>query len=283
MKNIILVLFLTLSTSTLFSGDIWLTILTERGQIDLELYTEKAPLTCANFVNLAGRGYYDGITFHRVIADFMIQGGDPTGTGSGSPGYTFEDEFDSSLKHDGPGVLSMANYGPNTNGSQFFITHVQTPWLDNAHTVFGRVLAGQEVVDAIQQEDKINGIIMYGYISEEMEAVQGRIDQFNNILDQNFPNLESAKELSEYLTPLSVDLDIPQVEAFPNPATNSISTEVLEFNPNKFEVFNLNGELILEGETTDAKNINISALNNGLYIIVISAENKKVTSSFIKI
>ena len=128
---------------------------TNRGTIVLELYAAQAPRTVNNFVCLAEDGYYDGVTFHRVIPDFMIQGGDPTGTGRGGPGYTFKDEFDPKLKHDGPGVLSMANAGPNTNGSQFFITHVPTPWLDGKHSVFGRVISGQDVVDTIEQGDVI--------------------------------------------------------------------------------------------------------------------------------
>jgi peptidyl-prolyl cis-trans isomerase B (cyclophilin B) len=131
------------------------TLETNRGSIVLQLYAAQAPRTVNNFVCLAEDGFYDGITFHRVIKDFMIQGGDPTGTGRGGPGYTFKDEFDPKLKHGRPGVLSMANAGPNTNGSQFFITHVATPWLDGKHTVFGQVTGGQEVVDSIEQGDVI--------------------------------------------------------------------------------------------------------------------------------
>jgi len=134
------------------------TIKTPKGTITIELFDEKAPKTVANFEKLANSGYYDGLKFHRVIADFMIQGGCPDGNGTGGPGYTFEDEFHPDLKHDGPGVLSMANAGPNTNGSQFFITHVDTPWLDGKHTVFGRVLEGQDVVDAIRQGDKMTKV-----------------------------------------------------------------------------------------------------------------------------
>ncbi|MDO5552195.1 MAG: peptidylprolyl isomerase [Planctomycetia bacterium] len=131
------------------------TIETSKGTIKLELYDEKVPKTVANFVKLAGEGFYDGLKFHRVIADFMIQTGCPLGTGTGGPGYKFDDEFHPDLKHDGPGVLSMANAGPNTNGSQFFITHVPCPWLDGKHSVFGRVVQGQDVVDAIRQGDKM--------------------------------------------------------------------------------------------------------------------------------
>jgi len=128
---------------------------TAKGTIQLKLYADKTPKTVKNFEDLAKAGFYDGLKFHRVIKDFMIQGGCPLGNGSGGPGYEFEDEFHPDLKHDGPGVLSMANAGPDTNGSQFFITHTATPWLDGKHTVFGRVIEGQEVVDAIRRGDKM--------------------------------------------------------------------------------------------------------------------------------
>jgi peptidyl-prolyl cis-trans isomerase B (cyclophilin B) len=135
------------------------TIKTNRGNIRIQLFDDKAPKTVANFEKLAGEGFYDGLKFHRVIADFMIQGGCPKGTGTGGPGYTFEDEFHKDLKHDGPGILSMANSGPNSNGSQFFITHTATPWLDNKHSVFGKVIEGtQKVVDAIKQGDKMEKV-----------------------------------------------------------------------------------------------------------------------------
>lgn len=134
------------------------TIQTNRGEIVIDLHADRAPRTVNNFVALARDGFYDGVKFHRVIADFMIQGGDPTGSGSGGPGYRFGDEFHPELLHDGPGVLSMANAGPNTNGSQFFITHGATNWLDNKHSVFGRVRSGQDVVDAIQQGDVMESV-----------------------------------------------------------------------------------------------------------------------------
>jgi cyclophilin family peptidyl-prolyl cis-trans isomerase len=126
---------------------------TERGEIVCELFAAEAPLTVENFINLARSGYYDGTTFHRVIPGFMAQGGDPTGTGSGGPGYTFGDEFSPKRRHDGPGVLSMANAGPRTNGSQFFITFGATPHLDNKHSVFGRVTSGMEVLLSIRERD----------------------------------------------------------------------------------------------------------------------------------
>ncbi|TWU11519.1 putative peptidyl-prolyl cis-trans isomerase [Symmachiella macrocystis] len=134
------------------------TIVTNKGTITLELYDDKVPNTVANFEKLAGEGFYDGLKFHRVIEDFMIQTGCPQGTGTGDAGYKFDDEFHADLKHDGPGVLSMANAGPNTNGSQFFITHVETSWLDGKHSVFGRVTEGQDVVNSIEQGDKMEKV-----------------------------------------------------------------------------------------------------------------------------
>ena len=134
------------------------TIKTSRGTIRIKLHDDKTPKTVANFVKLANQGFYNGLKFHRVIANFMIQTGCPEGSGRGGPGYRFKDEFHPTLKHDGPGVLSMANAGPNTNGSQFFITHVATPWLDNKHSVFGRVIAGQDVVNKIKQGDTMQEV-----------------------------------------------------------------------------------------------------------------------------
>jgi len=129
---------------------------TDLGDIVVQLHADKAPSTVNNFVFLAKEGFYDGVIFHRVIANFMVQGGDPTGTGTGGPGYSFQDEFHPSLRHSGPGILSMANAGPNTNGSQFFLTHVATPWLDNKHTVFGKVVEGMDVLMKIPPRDPGN-------------------------------------------------------------------------------------------------------------------------------
>jgi cyclophilin family peptidyl-prolyl cis-trans isomerase len=129
------------------------TFITDAGDFKVRLYAVRAPRTVNNFVFLAREGYYDGVIFHRVIDTFMAQAGDPTGTGTGGPGYTFKDEFHEELRHDGPGILSMANAGPNTNGSQFFITHLATPWLDNRHSVFGQVTEGMEVVLSIPARD----------------------------------------------------------------------------------------------------------------------------------
>jgi len=160
-------------------------IRTNKGDIRLRLFAEQAPVTVANFVNLARRGYYDGLTFHRVIPDFMIQGGCPQGTGTGGPGYRFEDECTPALKHDAPGKLSMANAGPGTNGSQFFITHVETPWLDGRHTVFGEVLGSEDqtVVDAIVVGDSIDSIALEG---EEgvLDLVADRVAAWNEVLGQ---------------------------------------------------------------------------------------------------
>jgi peptidyl-prolyl cis-trans isomerase B (cyclophilin B) len=157
---------------------------TNKGSIRLDLFADKTPMTVANFVNLAQRGYYDGLAFHRVIDDFMVQGGCPQGTGTGGPGYRFADEFVAELRHDAPGKFSMANAGPGTNGSQFFITHVATPWLDDAHTIFGTVQsdADQDVVNAIVKGDKIISVTIEGD-TEELLANEPLVAQWNATLD----------------------------------------------------------------------------------------------------
>ena len=154
---------------------------TDRGLIRVELAADKAPLTVANFVNLAKRGFYDGLKFHRVIDDFMVQGGCPQGTGTGGPGYKFEDEANNGLRHE-RGVLSMANAGPNTNGSQFFITHVATPWLDGKHTVFGKVVEGLDVVDAVKQGDTIKSVKIEGDADAALAAKADRVAEWNRIM-----------------------------------------------------------------------------------------------------
>lgn len=169
------------------SAQLSATVVTDKGEIKLELFPEQAPLTVANFVNLARRGYYDGVKFHRVIADFMIQGGDPTGTGSGGPGYKFKDEFSPKLRHNSAGVLSMANSGPGTNGSQFFITHKATPWLDDKHTIFGKVTSGQNVVDAISKGDVMKTITISGDPSKLFEENKEQLAEWNKILDKRYP------------------------------------------------------------------------------------------------
>jgi len=162
------------------------TISTNRGDIRLNLHADKAPVTVANFVNLAQRGFYDGLTWHRVIDDFMIQGGCPQGTGTGGPGYKFEDECTPDLRHDGPGTLSMANAGPRTNGSQFFITHIETAWLDGKHTVFGKVVSDEDqtVVNAIRGGDAIQSIRIEGDTAPLLEQCADRIAEWNKVLDR---------------------------------------------------------------------------------------------------
>jgi len=159
-------------------------IKTNKGIINLELFKDKVPLTVANFANLANRGYYDNLSFHRVIENFMIQTGCPLGTGTGGPGYEFKDEFHPELKHDRSGILSMANAGPGTNGSQFFITHLPTPWLDNNHTVFGIITdeESQSVVNAISQGDTIESIKIEGDLPDEKKITE-TIQIWNDLLD----------------------------------------------------------------------------------------------------
>ena len=165
-------------------SDIKITLHTTAGDIDATFFASKVPLTCANFLNLAKRGYYDGITFHRVIPNFMIQGGDPTGSGSGGPGYRFADEIDRTLNHTKPGIFSMANAGPNTNGSQFFITHLATPHLNGKHAVFGEVTAGQVVVNNIVKGDKINSITIHDDTTALFESQKDHVEHWNSILDR---------------------------------------------------------------------------------------------------
>ena len=157
---------------------------TNKGTIRLNLYPDETPITVANFVNLAQRGFYDGLSFHRVIEDFMIQGGCPQGTGTGGPGYRFADEFVDRLRHDAPGKFSMANAGPGTNGSQFFITHVPTPWLDDAHTIFGAVEGDddQVVVNAIGQGDHIVSVTVEGD-TEGLLASGEQVAEWNSVLE----------------------------------------------------------------------------------------------------
>jgi len=166
------------------SSEILAEMNTSKGVIHLKLYPQQAPVTVANFINLANRGFYDGLSFHRVIDNFMIQGGCPLGTGTGGPGYQFEDECTPELRHDTPGKLSMANAGPGTNGSQFFITHIETSWLDGKHTVFGSVVSDEDqaVVNAIAGGDDIIAVTVTGG-SELLEQQAERIAQWNTQLD----------------------------------------------------------------------------------------------------
>jgi peptidyl-prolyl cis-trans isomerase B (cyclophilin B) len=159
---------------------------TTQGDIRLTLYNKECPVTCANFVNLIEHGYYDNLSFHRVINDFMVQGGCPLGSGTGGPGYQFEDEVNTGLKHDQGGILSMANAGPGTNGSQFFITHNATPWLDGNHTVFGKIVDETDlaVVNSIKQGDSILKVSVSGPKKEFLESQKERVDTWNASLMQ---------------------------------------------------------------------------------------------------
>ena len=179
-------------------SDIKITVHTSAGDIDATLYATQTPLTCANFLNLASRGYYDNVAFHRVIEGFMLQGGDPTETGRGGPGYKFADEFHPELRHRSPGVFSMANAGPGTNGSQFFITTAATPFLDNRHSVFGQVTNGLDVVEKITGKtntgergckfngvgDKITTITIHDDTTELFAARNNDLQHWNSILDR---------------------------------------------------------------------------------------------------
>jgi peptidyl-prolyl cis-trans isomerase B (cyclophilin B) len=167
---------------------------TSKGTIRIKLFADQTPVTSGSFANLAKREYYNGLKFHRVISDFMVQGGCPYGTGTGGPGYNFEDECKKDLKHDKPGILSMANAGPGTNGSQFFITHGPTPHLDGKHTVFGVVEsdADQKVVDSIAQGDTIDSVTIQGNVGSLFKKVKPRLDEWNKVLNKNFPKLPKA-------------------------------------------------------------------------------------------
>ncbi len=213
-KNFILLIsILTLNSCNMnnysdLSDGLYADLETSKGNIILELYYEQAPTTVSNFVALAegnhpvvddqheGKRYYDGLKFHRVIENFMIQGGDPTGTGSGGPGYQFDDEFNEELKHDGPGVLSMANAGPGTNGSQFFITHVETPWLDGKHSIFGKVNSGQDVVDKIEQDDIIKKVkvIRIGEAAKSFNAPKNFENYISEKSEADILRAEAEKE-----------------------------------------------------------------------------------------
>jgi len=173
-----------MSDDTTATSELTAVFATAKGEIRITLFPAEAPQTVANFVNLAQRGYYDGLKFHRVIANFMIQGGDPTGTGMGGPGYNFADEFSPSRRHDSAGVLSMANAGPGTNGSQFFITHGPTPHLDGKHSVFGKVASGQDVVDTIAQDDVMTTATIEGDASSLLASQQQAVEGWNQILDK---------------------------------------------------------------------------------------------------
>ena len=165
-------------------------IMTEKGDININLLPEKSPVTVANFVNLAKKGYYDGLKFHRVIDNFMAQGGDPTGTGAGGPGYQFEDEVNNGLNFSKAGKLAMANAGPGTNGSQFFITTVPTEWLNGNHTIFGEVVSNDDlkVVKKLSNGDVMKKVVVEGDVDAFLKTQKNRVDSWNKTLKQNFPN-----------------------------------------------------------------------------------------------
>lgn len=201
MKKIILAIgFLFTVTSGLVSvsssaqekdpAELYAVVETNKGTIEFLLYKQVAPLTVSNFVNLASRGFYDSLTFHRVIDGFMAQGGDPDGNGTGGPGYEFKNEI--AMRHNQLGILSMANAGPDTNGSQFFITHLATPHLNGLHTVFGKVHSGQELVRAIEIGDVMLSVTIVGDAKALLERNSDQVNQWNEILDQKFPDLRPA-------------------------------------------------------------------------------------------
>ena len=165
-------------------------IMTEKGDININLLPEKSPVTVANFVNLAKKGYYDGLKFHRVIDNFMAQGGDPAGTGAGGPGYQFEDEVNNGLNFSKAGKLAMANAGPGTNGSQFFITTVPTEWLNGNHTIFGEVVSDDDlkVVKKLTNGDIMKKVVVEGDVDSFLKTQKNRVDSWNKTLKQNFPN-----------------------------------------------------------------------------------------------
>ena len=165
-------------------------IMTDKGDININLLPEKSPVTVANFVNLAKKGYYDGLKFHRVIDNFMAQGGDPTGTGAGGPGYRFEDEVNNGLNFSKVGKLAMANAGPGTNGSQFFITTVPTEWLNGNHTIFGEVVSDDDlkVVKKLSNGDVMKKVVVEGDVDAFLKTQKNRVDSWNKTLKQNFPN-----------------------------------------------------------------------------------------------
>ena len=181
---------LIFSSSSIYAQALVAIINTSKGVIEAELNDRAAPTTVANFINLAIRGFYDGLTFHRVERNFMVQGGDPLGNGSGGPGYRFAGEI--ILKHNQPGILSMANSGPGTDGSQFFLTHLATPHLDGLHSVFGKVINGQSVIYDIRRRDVINSISIQGDPTNLFKRKAEDLETWNNTLDLNYPDLKPA-------------------------------------------------------------------------------------------
>ncbi|MDR1400038.1 MAG: peptidylprolyl isomerase [Treponema sp.] len=244
---------------TALGNGLFARISTSRGSIVVRLEYQKAPLTVCNFVALAegkmnnttGKPFYDGLTFHRVIADFMIQGGDPLGNGSGGPGYRFPDEFDSSLKHDSPGILSMANAGPGTNGSQFFITHVATPWLDGLHTVFGKVVEGQSVVNAIKEGDRITHVEI---IRNGPEAQAFKADQltFDTLLRNVNLALAARTRVQREATIAEIQRKYPTATVSASGIHSIIQKEGRSVKPVAGKTVSINYKMmLLSGQTVD--------------------------------
>lgn len=190
----LLLVWCVLTSTQVLAQDLVAVIDTSKGVIRAELNARAAPTTVANFANLAMRGFYDGLTFHRWVRNFMVQGGDPLGNGTGGPGYKFTGEI--LLKHNRPGILSMANSGPGTDGSQFFITHLATPHLDGLHSVFGRVVEGMPVVQQLRRRDTINSIRIEGDVQDLFARRAEQLAEWNAILDDNFPDLGPAPQSS---------------------------------------------------------------------------------------
>jgi peptidylprolyl isomerase len=265
-------LFLVLSAGAAFGapgdsvlGDgLFARISTTKGDIVVRLEFQKTPMTVCNFVALAegkmkaagGKPFYDGLIFHRVEQNFMIQGGDPQGTGAGGPGYRFPDEFDPSLKHDGPGVLSMANSGPGTNGSQFFITHVETPWLDGKHSVFGKVVLGQAVVNAIRQGDKINRItiIRNGHAANAFKADQ---DTFDGLVRNAAAALSARNKAQQDAEIVEIQKKYPAAQTSPSGIRYIIQKEGSGETPasGKIALVNYKASLV-SGQTFDNSDVN---------------------------
>lgn len=189
LRLFVLVVFFSVASKS-FAQPLQAFINTSKGEIVVKLNERAAPTTVANFVNLAMRGFYDGLTFHRVEKNFMVQGGDPLGNGTGGPGYRFQGEL--ILHHNQPGIISMANSGPGTDGSQFFLTHLATPHLDGKHSVFGKVVQGMAVVNQLRRRDSINSITIEGDVAVLFERKRVQLEEWNRILDTKFPQLKPA-------------------------------------------------------------------------------------------
>lgn len=189
-----LIVTLSLVSGNVAAQTLFAEIDTSKGLIRVELNDRAAPTTVANFVNLALRGFYDGLTFHRMERNFMVQGGDPLGNGSGGPGYRFRGEV--ILKHNQPGIISMANSGPGTDGSQFFLTHLATAHLDGLHSVFGKVVSGMQVVNLLGRRDVINTITIEGDVRDLFSRKQAQLSEWNKVLDENYPELKPSLEIT---------------------------------------------------------------------------------------